>query len=131
MLDMAKIILVVDDDEGLRYLLKRTLTSEGFEVDSAKSGAECLAKMRADAAGIDLILLDVMMPDISGFDTATQIMKDKELVRTPIIFLTAKADPKSRISGLLRAEEYITKPFDKADLVKKVRETLAKFPKSK
>lgn len=112
-------ILVVDDVVSNVLLLKILLTNEGFQITTASNGEECIEKAKSEKP--DLILLDVMMPGISGFDTAVILKKDKETLDIPIIFLTALNNPSELVHGFqVGANDFLTKPFNKEELVMRV-----------
>jgi twitching motility two-component system response regulator PilG len=107
---MAKRILVVDDDENILNLEKTILEQKGFEVTSAAGGAQAL-KVLAER-GFDLILLDVMMPEVDGFTVCRKIKEDARLKDIPVIFLTAKGGGEALAEGFESgAVMYINKPF--------------------
>lgn len=112
-------ILIVDDVVSNVLLLKILLTNEKFQVCTANCGTMCIEQAKAEKP--DLILLDVMMPDISGFDTAVILKKDPETAEIPIIFLTALNNPKDLVHGFqVGANDFLTKPFNKEELVVRV-----------
>jgi two-component system sensor histidine kinase/response regulator len=112
-------ILIVDDVVSNVLLLKILLTNEKFQVCTANCGNMCIEQAKAEHP--DLILLDVMMPDINGFDTATILKKDPELKEIPIIFLTALNNPSDLVHGFqVGASDFLTKPFNKEELVIRV-----------
>ena len=112
-------ILIVDDVVANVLLLKVLLTNEKFQVCTANCGGMCIEQARAEKP--DLILLDVMMPDISGFDTAVILKKDPELKEIPIIFLTALNSPADLVKGFqVGANDFLSKPFNKEELVVRV-----------
>jgi len=112
-------ILIVDDVVSNVLLLKILLSNEKFQVCTASNGNQCLEKVKTDHP--DLILLDVMMPDISGFDTAVILKKDPETRDIPIIFLTALNSPSDLVKGFqVGANDFLTKPFNKEELVMRV-----------
>lgn len=114
-------ILVAEDEPHMRLGLKDNLEFESYEVTLAINGAEALAK--ASATAYDLILLDVMMPELSGFDVCKQLRKQG--VDTPIIFLTAKGEEIDKVLGLeLGADDYIIKPFSLRELLARVKAVL-------
>ncbi len=114
-----KKVLVVDDEPDTLELVKLVLESGGFEVSLANNGSEALALI--DTVKPDLVLLDIMMPDMDGWDVFRKI-KDKN-PRIPIAILTAKAQNIDKLLGLhvLKADDYITKPFGKNELISKVK----------
>ena len=112
-------ILVVDDVVSNVLLLKILLTNEKFQVLTANNGTTCLEMAKSQHP--DLILLDVMMPDISGFDTAVILKKEAETADIPIIFLTALNSPADLVHGFqVGANDFLTKPFNKEELVMRV-----------
>src|SRR5277367_5109840 len=113
-------VLVVDDDAELCQLVTRFLAREGFATTWARNGEAGVE--RALAEDYSLIMLDVMMPDTDGFDVLRRI---RECSRTPILMLTARGDTQDRIRGLeLGADDYLTKPFDPAELLARIRAIL-------
>ena len=112
-------ILIVDDVVSNVLLLKILLSNEKFQVCTAANGNQCIEMTRKEKP--DLILLDVMMPDISGFDTAVILKKDPETAEIPIIFLTALNSPSDLVKGFqVGANDFLTKPFNKEELVMRV-----------
>lgn len=112
-------ILIVDDVVSNVLLLKILLSNEGFQVCTANNGRLCIEQARTESP--DLILLDVMMPDLSGFDTAVILKKDPELKDIPIIFLTALNSPSDLVKGFsVGASDFLSKPFNKEELLVRV-----------
>ena len=112
-------ILIVDDVVSNVLLLKILLTNEKFQVCTASNGNQCIEQAKKEKP--DLILLDVMMPDISGFDTAVILKKDPETLDIPIIFLTALNNPSDLVKGFqVGANDFLTKPFNKEELIMRV-----------
>ncbi|WP_455497080.1 response regulator transcription factor [Coprobacter sp.] len=115
-------ILVVDDEEDLCEILKFNLETEGFEVDTANSAEEALKK---DLSVYNLLMLDIMMGEISGFKMANIIRKDESKAKIPIIFLTAKDSENERLTGFnLGADDYISKPFSIREVIARVKAVL-------
>lgn len=113
-------ILVVDDEPRMIQVIRMNLEHDGFEVYEAPSGSKALDKLRDQIP--DLIILDVMMPDLDGFETLRLI---REISTIPVIMLTAKGEEDDRVRGLeLGADDYITKPFSPRELVSRVRAVL-------
>jgi len=120
-----KKILVVDDEPDVLALLTLMLKSQGYNVISAVDGQEALEKARKEAP--DLILLDVMLPKMDGYKVARMLKFDENFSHIPIILLTAKIQEKDKQTGLeMGANDYMTKPFDTALLLAKIKETLVK-----
>ena len=112
-------ILIVDDVVSNVLLLKILLTNEKFQVCTASNGNMCIELAKSEHP--DLILLDVMMPDLNGFDTAVILKKDPETQEIPIIFLTALNNPSDLVKGFqVGANDFLTKPFNKEELVMRV-----------
>lgn len=113
-------LLVVDDDERLRGLLQRYLSTNGYRVSAAPGAAEARALMKGMA--FDLLILDVMMPGESGFDLTRSVRQESAV---PILMLTARGDPADRIEGLeLGADDYLPKPFEPRELLLRVNSLL-------
>jgi two-component system, OmpR family, response regulator len=114
-------VLVVDDEENITYLLGTALRHFGFDVLTAASGREGLAK--ATDAKPDLVLLDVMLPDLNGFDVCRRLRDSG--VQVPILFLTARDATEDKVRGLtLGGDDYVTKPFSLEEVVARVRAIL-------
>ncbi len=113
-------ILVVDDEPRMVQLIAMNLNLEGFEVVSAQGGFQSLEKVTREMP--DLVLLDIMMPDMDGFETLKRI---REISNVPVIFLSVKAEESDRVHGLdLGADDYITKPFSPRELVSRIKAVL-------
>ncbi len=120
---MAPRILVVDDDKRIVQLMRAYLEQSGFGVLVAYDGETALHILRREAP--DLVLLDLMLPGRSGWDVARVVRADPALARTPIIMLTARVEDNDKIVGLdLGADDYVTKPFNPAEVVARVRAVL-------
>jgi DNA-binding response OmpR family regulator len=116
-------VLVVDDHAPMRTLCRVNLEAAGFRVLEAADGDEALAAIRTDRP--DLILLDIMMPRVSGWEVAAALLADRSTDRIPIIFITARTGVTDRIRAFeLGAQEYVTKPFDPAGLAATVTKVL-------
>jgi Response regulators consisting of a CheY-like receiver domain and a winged-helix DNA-binding domain len=112
-------ILVVDDEEDLCEILKFNLENEGYEVDTANSAEEAL---KLNINSYNLLLLDVMMGEISGFKMASILRKDKKTANIPIVFITAKDTENDTITGFnLGADDYISKPFSIREVISRVK----------
>ena len=117
---MSRTILVVDDDEKLNRLLKRFLKDFGYDIYSAVDADDGLKKVRTVMP--DLIILDVMLPGMSGFDVCKRI---RESSAVPIIMLTARGDVMDKVVGLeLGADDYLPKPFEPRELVARIQAVL-------
>lgn len=116
-------ILVVDDEQEMVEIIKIILESAGYEVETAYSGHECLIK--AEKQKFDLILLDIRMPKMDGWETLKRLKEMDIADGTKIIILTIEKGPGIEIFGFQDVvKDYITKPFDKEDLLKSIRNTL-------
>ncbi len=117
-------ILIVDDDPVIARLLQVNFRLEGYEVETASRGDEVLEKARAQRP--DIVVLDVMMPGIDGWEVCRRLKEDPDVWDTPVIFLSARAQDEDRQRGYaLGVVEYVTKPFDPAQLVDIVGRALA------
>jgi DNA-binding response OmpR family regulator len=113
---MAARILVVDDEPDILQLERMILVNAGYEVETVADGASALA--RVAESDYDLIILDVMMPDLDGFEVCQRIKADPRSSDVPILFLTAKDEPKALLEGFKAgAAMYISKPFSEAKLL--------------
>ena len=113
-------ILVVDDEERMVRFIRLNLEHDGFQVSEAFNGKEAIQKIRDVTP--DLILLDVMMPDLDGFEVLETV---REVSQVPVIMLTAKGEEDDRVRGLeLGADDYVTKPFSPRELVSRVKAVL-------
>lgn len=112
-----RVVLVVDDEERMAHFVRLNLEQDGFQVVEAYRGLDAIQKMRDSMP--DLILLDVMMPDIDGFEALQMI---REFSSVPVIMLTAKGEEEDKVRGLeLGADDYITKPFSPRELTSRVK----------
>lgn len=126
----GKKILVVDDEFTIRYLVEHQLAKHGFESIMAKDGPEALEAARAFQP--DLIVLDIMMPDMDGFDVCRQLKEDPTLASIPVIFLTALSDKEDKLRAFeLGADDYLTKPFQADEFVAHVNAVLRRTAKKK
>jgi len=118
-------VLVVDDDPVILKLLEVNFEMEGFEVVRAADGAEGLERARAVLP--DIVVLDVMMPRMTGYEVAKALREDDETAHIPIIFVTARAQSSDVERGMeLGVDDYVTKPFDPLDLIARVNTLLAR-----
>ncbi|MFN2174470.1 MAG: response regulator transcription factor [Anaerolineales bacterium] len=117
---MAKTILLIDDEIQLLSLLSDVLTKEGYRVISARNGQEAIYSARQGKP--DLIILDIMMPEMDGYEFIRQHRRERD---TPIILLTAKVEEEEKVLGLrMGADDYITKPFSPRELVARIEALL-------
>src|SRR5512133_3039781 len=119
-------ILVVDDEERMARFIHLNLEHDGFQVTEVYRGMKAIQVLRDEMP--DLILLDVMLPDIDGFELLKMI---REISSVPVIMLTAKGEEDDRVRGLeLGADDYVTKPFSPRELVSRVRAVLRRTESS-
>lgn len=118
-------VLIVDDEPSILKMVGKRLEVEGFEVQVAMDGEEGLAKAQAEPP--DLIILDLMLPKLNGYEVCTRLKQDVQYRKIPIMLFTAKAQPKDEQLGLeCGADTYLRKPFQAKELVDKLRALLAK-----
>ena len=124
---MKKRILVVDDEPRMRRFVRMNLDLEGYAVLEAENGLVALQRLRDNEP--DLVILDVAMPDLDGFETLGHI---REVSMVPVIMLTVKGDEEDRVRGLdLGADDYITKPFSPRELLSRIRAVLRRAEPAK
>jgi two-component system alkaline phosphatase synthesis response regulator PhoP len=124
---MGQRILLVEDDAGLRLTLTHRFASEGYEVETAEDGEEGV--LRASDEPFDLVVLDVMLPRKSGFDVCRELRQAG--ISTPVLMLTARGQVVDRVVGLkLGADDYLTKPFEMAELLARVEARLRRHQES-
>lgn len=113
-------VMIVDDDAHVRIAVKTILDDAGFDVTSVESGQECIEFLRSGFSGV--ILLDIMMPDMDGWDTIRAVLDNGLEKGIVITMLTAKNDPGIKMIGLQEyVLDYLTKPFDNTDLVERIK----------
>ena len=118
-----KRILIIEDDRDIVELVRYNLANEGFQVNGANDGATGLSTLKKSPP--DLLLLDLMLPKLSGLDICREIRKDESLNRLPILMLTARGDEADRVVGLeMGADDYVTKPFSPRELIARVKALL-------
>ncbi len=116
-------ILVIDDEPGIIEIVEANLEGDGFVVVSASNGKEGLEKIKSESP--ELVVLDVMMPEMDGWEVLRRVEQDPDTAGLPVIMLTAKAADEDYIHGLEEgAVEYITKPFYPQELVNRIKITL-------
>jgi DNA-binding response OmpR family regulator len=115
-----KLILIVDDESRMRQFIRMNLELEGYRVSEAENGLVALDKVRQELP--DLVVLDVMMPELDGFETLRLI---REVSSVPVIMLTVKAEEEDKVRGLeLGADDYVTKPFSPRELSSRIKAVL-------
>jgi two-component system phosphate regulon response regulator PhoB len=120
-------ILVAEDEPGMLRLIESNLLRAGFVVGQVTHGDKVAARVRAWKPA--LLVLDVMLPDLSGFDVCRQLKSDPRTRELPIVMLTAKAQERDRVRGLeLGADDYVTKPFSPRELILRIQAQLRKVP---
>jgi two-component system phosphate regulon response regulator PhoB len=120
---VAQRVLIVEDEPDLLELVRFNLDQAGFKVETCESGEDALASLRRSPP--DLLILDLMLPDVSGEDVCRAVRADPRFAQVPIIMLTAKAEEVDRVVGFeLGADDYVTKPFSPRELVLRVRAVL-------
>ncbi len=119
-------VLCIEDEEEMIDLIRLILVRKGFEVSGATGGQDGLQKVREQMP--DLILLDLMMPDMDGWEVYQQIKADEQTRHIPVIVVTAKAQSIDKVLGLhiAKVDDYIAKPFSPADLLESIERVIAK-----
>ena len=113
-------VLLVEDEKSIVTLIKYNLEKEGFKVFCAETGEEALKIIKEKT--LDVVILDWMLPDVSGIEVCRQIKKDKKLKNIPVLILTAKGEPDDKIKGLeVGADDYVTKPFNNKELLLRIK----------
>ena len=122
---MTRKIFLAEDEPQIARLIEFKLKKEGYDVTWRENGEEALKAIKADKP--DLILLDIMMPVMDGYEVLRRLKEDENLGDIPVIMLTARAQEKDVVKGIdLGAEDYITKPFHPAELLARVKRILGK-----
>ena len=118
-----KRVLIIEDDRDIVELVRYNLANEGFQVSAAGDGSAGLAAVKKSPP--DVLLLDLMLPKLSGLEICKEIRRDAALNRLPILMLTARGDEADRVVGLeMGADDYVTKPFSPRELVARVKALL-------
>ena len=118
-----KRIQIIEDDPDIVELVRYNLIQEGFQISANGDGVSGMAQLRK--APPDLLILDLMLPKLSGLEICREIRRDRKLERLPVIMLTARGEEADRVSGLeLGADDYVTKPFSPRELVARVKALL-------
>ena len=116
-------VFVVDDDAAVRESLGRALRLEGYDVELAADGAEALERLESDGTGVDLVVLDVLLPNMDGLEVCRRLRRSGS--RLPVLMLTARDEVADRVAGLdAGADDYVVKPFALAELLARVRALL-------
>lgn len=120
---MAKRILVVDDDEMVLMALGELLRPEGYEVDAVSSGDEALERLEGE--DYDLLLLDIIMPGMDGFELCRKVRQKEDYKETPVVFLTAKSREQDKVNGLAAgADLFLSKPISPEKLLRIVSDAV-------
>jgi two-component system phosphate regulon response regulator PhoB len=123
-------ILIIEDEKSIRDMLRTLLSRSGFEISESATGLECEADIRHTPP--DLILLDWMLPDISGIELAKRLKRDPQTRKIPIILVTAKGEEEDKVKGLeCGADDYVTKPFSPKELVARIKALLRRTAPNK
>lgn len=118
-----KRVLIIEDDRDIVELVRYNLANEGFQVTAAHDGSTGLATLKKSPP--DVLLLDLMLPKLSGLEICREVRRDESLNRLPVLMLTARGDEADRVVGLeMGADDYVTKPFSPRELVARVRALL-------
>jgi two-component system alkaline phosphatase synthesis response regulator PhoP len=118
-----KRVLIIEDDKDIVELVRYNLANEGFQVNAAFDGSSGLNSLKKTPP--DLLLLDLMLPKLSGLDICREVRKDDSLNRLPILMLTARGEEADRVVGLeMGADDYVTKPFSRQELLLRVQAVL-------
>ena len=120
---MKSKLLLIEDEDSLAYTLKTFFEKKNFNVEIVKDGEDAL--FQAESMKPDVVLLDWMLPNMSGLEICRQIRTVKDIKKTPIIFLTAKGEEEDKLRGLdIGADDYITKPFSQIELIARIKALL-------
>ena len=120
---LGSLVLVIDDEKDLLELVRYNLEKEGYRIRTAENGETGLESVVRELP--DIVIVDLMLPGIDGFEVCRRLRADQRTVRTPIIMLTAKSEETDRIVGLeIGADDYVTKPFSPRELVARIKAVL-------
>jgi DNA-binding response OmpR family regulator len=124
-----KKILVVDDEDDILHFLEMVLREKGYQVTTASGGHEALTRAQIDKP--DLVLLDIMMPQMDGWEVLKLLRVDDDTRRIPVAMLSARTEAKDRVQGLQEgAIDYICKPFSLTELLGKIEAIFAQVPRA-
>ena len=125
---MAHRVLVVDDEQDIRQLVALILEAAGYDVIQAASGMEALAAL--GRSSFELVILDIMMPEMDGWEVCRQIKSRPQTKDIPVLILTVRSQPLDRVIGLevVHANSYLTKPFERKELLEAVERLVATSP---
>ena len=121
---MKNKILLVDDDLDIGFAVDLTLSDSGYEVKHVKSGEECIELLGKTDYKPDLVLLDIMMPGINGWEVYRWLKENPRCEKIPIVFLTARVDRTAENAGSFLGDDYIEKPYDPDDLKRRIEKIL-------
>jgi CheY-like chemotaxis protein len=121
-------ILIVDDDNDVRSALSEMLEEEGFSVEGAHNGREALARLRGGGAHPAVILLDLMMPGMDGWDFRSEQMRDPKLASVPVVIVSASGFSRESIRTQFRPAAYVEKPIERGELLDAIREVVRSRP---
>lgn len=122
---MRNKILLVDDDVDIGFTVDLTLGKSGYEIKHVKSGEECIELLEKADYKPDLILLDIMMPGMNGWEVYRKLKENPGWERIPIVFLTARVDRTAENAGSFLGDDYIEKPYDPEDLKRRIEKILS------
>jgi len=122
---MTKKVMIVDDDPGVVFTVKTVMEGDdrGYEITSANSGQECLQLLKNDQIP-DLIILDIMMPEMTGWEVYKKLKENDQWKDIPVVFLTARTDRTAKNAGGFLGDDYIEKPFKLPEFKKRIEKIL-------
>ena len=123
---MKKKILVVDDESDIALSLRVTFRDSNYEIEHVENGKKCFEFLEKSTDRPDVIILDIMMPGMNGWDVLKKLKENPSWERIPVVFLTARVDYTAENAGKFLGEDYIIKPYDPADLKKRIVKILSK-----
>jgi len=123
---VKKKILVVDDEPDIALSLRVTFHDSGYKIDYAENGEKCFEFLEKSPDKPDIIILDIMMPGMSGWDVLKKLKEEPSWKNIPVVFLTARLDYAAKNAGEFLGDDYILKPYDPEDLKKRITKILEK-----